>query len=121
MPFDITTLFAGAGAGVLGALAGAWATVRLGFGFQKRLQDEQHEFQKKLLQEQLAFQAILLKQQLDFEKGLSAQGEEEMQKRHAQMTDIISYLRDTLNTKIGFVSGHLSEIAARLYDMSKKN
>ena len=120
MPLDIVSLFAGAGAGVLGALVGAWATVRLGFGFQKRLQEDQQRFQKMLLDEQLAFQAKLLEQQLEFEKGLSAHGEEEMKKRHAQMSEIITYLRDTLNTKIGFVSGHLSSFAARLDEIAKK-
>lgn len=105
---------------MLGALVGAWATVRLGFGFQKRLQEEQHRFQQKLLDEQLAFQAKLLSQQLEFEKGLSVHGEEEMQKRHAQMAELIKYLRDTLNAKIGFASGHLSSIAARLQEIANK-
>ncbi len=120
MSLDIASLFVGAGTAVLGALIGAWVTVRLGFRFQRRLQEDQQNFQKQLLAEQLAFQEKLLSQQLDFERGLSAQGEEEMKKRHAQMADIITYLRDTLNTKIGFVSGHLSSIATSLAEMLKK-
>jgi membrane protein DedA with SNARE-associated domain len=78
MPLDIPSLFAGAGAGVLGAVVGAWATVRLGFVFQRKLQEEQQKFQQKLLDEQLAFQEQLLKHQLEFENALAMQnGEEE--------------------------------------------
>jgi len=120
MPLDIPSLFAGAGAGVLGALAGAWATVRLGFVFQRRLQEEQQRFQQKLLDDQLAFQERLLKQQLDFEKALSAQSEEEVKKRHEKSMEVLTYLRDTLNTKMRFLDGNLSAIAARLDEIAKR-
>jgi hypothetical protein len=120
MALDITTLFAGAGAGVLGAAVGAWMTVRLGYAFQKNLQLEQQDFQKRILEEQLAFQSKLLSQQLEYEGKLSAQTEIEIQKRHTQMAEIITYLRDTLNTRFSQTGGHLSSIAARLDEIAKK-
>ena len=121
MTLDIPSLFAGAGAAVLGAMAGAWVTVRLGFVLQRKLQDEQQKFEKKLFDDQLVFQERLLKQQLEFEKSLAAQSEDEVRKRHEQITGLISYLRDTLNTKIGFADGHLSSIAKQLGEIAKRN
>ncbi len=72
-----------------------------------------------MLDEQLTFQKKLLEQQLDFEKEMEAQSEAEAKNRHEQITGLVSYLRDTLNTKIGFADGHLSVIAARLGDIAK--
>ena len=81
---DYTLLFAGAGASLLGALVGAWIGARLTFGFQQKL----------------------LRQQLDFQK---AQADADTLQRAAiakEMTAAVTYLRDTLNYRLGQLDPH---------------
>jgi hypothetical protein len=83
------TFFAGVGGTVLGTLIGAYISTRLTYDFQKRL-----------LQQQLNFQ----KQQTDADVILRKQ-------IHDETIEIIKYLRDTLNTKIGMVVTQLSSLS----------
>ena len=82
------TFFAGVGGTVLGSLIGAYIASKLTYGFQKEL----------------------LKQQLDFQKQ-QADADAVLRKQiHDETIKTITYLRDTLNTKIGMVVTQLSSL-----------
>jgi hypothetical protein len=80
-------LFAGAGTSLLGALAGAWIGARLNYGFQKKLLDQQLAFQKE--------QARLDSEQ---RKALSE-----------ELLKVLSYLRDTVNYRLGKLASDFSD------------
>ena len=86
MPDLYVFLYAGAGASLLGAIVGAWISARLTYGFQKKLLDQQLAFQKQ--------QASLDAEQ---RKTIS---EEQMK--------VLSYLRDTLNYRLGKMTSEIS-------------
>jgi hypothetical protein len=92
MTYEI--FFAGVGGTVFGSLIGAYIASRLTYEFQKQL----------------------LKQQLDFQKAQTEADAILRKQIHDETIEIIKYLRDTLNTKIGMVVTQLSSFNPKNLD-----